>query len=147
MVGEALDTDGDGVISRGEFEHLVRAPPPPAADAPPKLVLFFDVNQTVLILDSAIGAGAEALLNMVIANAAWGRVEGDGAESSFALVSTQPELVSPAEGLMTYAGFVSGRLTNLEGLTVRRALGARRPNEPPPRPSRALTPSLGVSAA
>ena len=72
--------------------------------------------QTVLMLDSAVGADLGAMLNQTLANAAWGAVEQTGdAEPSWTLVSTEPELVAPRAGLKTYAQFAS-MVTPLKGL-------------------------------
>jgi len=112
----AVDENGDGVAQREEFENLVREPPKQALS--PHLVLHFDMNQTVLMLDSAIGADLGAMLNQTIANAAWGRVADgkDGAEPTWTLVSFEPELTSPEEGLKTFAQYAS-LVTPLKGLT------------------------------
>jgi len=128
------DMNGDGFISCEEFSKLVEAPEPPAASFQPHLVLYFDINQTVVMTDSVTSSDARALLNEVVANAAWGYIVGDGGllKPSVAswklplplkgagapkkdgedgvpvwkLVSTIPELQAPAEGLCTYCQFV-----------------------------------------
>mmetsp|Transcript_48193 Transcript_48193/g.108333 ORF Transcript_48193/g.108333 Transcript_48193/m.108333 type:complete len:672 (-) Transcript_48193:46-2061(-) len=103
-----VDLNGDGEVALGEFLELVKTPPGPRADANPHLALNFDVNQTVLIMDSTTGSDTKAMLNEVVANAAWGRVvvpEGD-MQPQWELVSSHPELKAPEVGLKTYYQYV-----------------------------------------
>ena len=63
------------------------------------------MNQTVLMLDSAIKAEPTALLNGLLSNTCWGEVVengDDGTAPSWVLVSSEPSLVAPKEGLKTY---------------------------------------------
>mmetsp|Transcript_50929 Transcript_50929/g.94173 ORF Transcript_50929/g.94173 Transcript_50929/m.94173 type:complete len:656 (-) Transcript_50929:62-2029(-) len=103
-----VDLNGDGEVALNEFLELVKTPPAPMEDKHPHLALNFDVNQTVLIMDSASGSDTSAMLNEVIANASWGRVvtpEGE-IKLQWELVSSCPELKAPASGLKTYYQFV-----------------------------------------
>mmetsp|Transcript_50763 Transcript_50763/g.91147 ORF Transcript_50763/g.91147 Transcript_50763/m.91147 type:complete len:605 (+) Transcript_50763:20-1834(+) len=100
MIIEA-DINGDGEIQPEEFLQLIS--PPPVPEKAPHLVLNFDVNQTVIIFDSATGADPEALLNSLLSNTCWGRVTEDG--ETWELVSTSPSLQSPETGLLTYLQF------------------------------------------
>ena len=52
----SVDANGDGVVQRTEFEDLCVAPPLAPEGSNPHLILNFDVNQTVLMIDSAIKA-------------------------------------------------------------------------------------------
>ena len=75
------NADDSGDIEFREF-ILAMSSLSPRATLEEKLKLVFacfDMNQTVLMLDTAVGAGAVQLLNQVLANAVWGRVA-DGAE-------------------------------------------------------------------
>ena len=58
------------------------------------------------MLDSAIKAEPTALLNGLLSNTCWGQVEqgndADGTPPSWVLVSAEPSLVAPKEGLKTY---------------------------------------------
>lgn len=112
-----VDNNGDGVVQLSEFVTMMREPVSPAAT--PHLVLNFDVNRTVLMLDSAVGADLGAMLNQTLASAAWGRVEdaGDGQQPTWTLVSTTPALTAPETGLKTYAQFAS-MVTPLAGLAA-----------------------------
>ena len=100
----SVDLNGDGELQETELVQLLSTPPPPDPSCRPHIVLNFDLNQTVVMVDGAIGASVDKILNMVISNCAWGRLtEADeGGEPSWQLVSEEPSLVSPEEGLKTY---------------------------------------------
>jgi len=112
MLIREADLNGDGEIQPEEFEELLVAPPPVPEGHQPHLCLNFDVNQTVMILDSAIKAEPVALLSTILSNCCWGRIEDceperEGSPSKrFALVSESPSLSSPESGLKTYMQFV-----------------------------------------
>eukprot|EP00403_Amphidinium_massartii_P006018 CAMPEP_0178373958 /NCGR_PEP_ID=MMETSP0689_2-20121128/2131_1 /TAXON_ID=160604 /ORGANISM="Amphidinium massartii, Strain CS-259" /LENGTH=636 /DNA_ID=CAMNT_0019993917 /DNA_START=49 /DNA_END=1956 /DNA_ORIENTATION=+ len=125
-----VDVNGDGEVALDEFLELVKTPPGPTDESKPHLVLNFDVNQTILIMDSVSGSDMRTMLNEVIANAAWGRVlesEGDTIPR-WELVSSKPELKSPEVGLKTYYQFV---LQDLEAKDWRAMVrGFTLPNAP-----------------
>jgi hypothetical protein len=82
------------------------------------LVLNFDVNMTVLMLDSAIGGDSAKILNMVLSNCVWGRVAPGrfGGEPQWTLVSSTPSAVAPEAGLQTFAEYMMS-ITDVQGLT------------------------------
>lgn len=131
LIREA-DVNCDGVIQEDEFEALLVTPPAGKANRPPHLVLNFDVNQTVMILDTAIKAEPVALLNSILSNCCWGRIvdaEGTDPPIKFELVSTEPQITSPETGLKTYLQYVVAR-TPIDKVApldaVRAAKAARR---------------------
>ena len=67
-----VDVNSDGVVDLEEFMNMLDAPQPPK-EGRPHLELHFDVNQTIIMIDSAAKADASALLNTVLSNSAWGR--------------------------------------------------------------------------
>lgn len=77
--------------------------------------------QTIVMVDSAIGASTAKILNMVLANAAWGRVTEaatEGGGPTWELASGEPSLESPQEGLKTYTQYgksPTGMLTAVIG--------------------------------
>lgn len=75
---------------------------------PAHLVLHFDVNNTVMMLDSATGADSLKLLGAVFANASWGKAEMDEEGNMVAWRLQHPEVsvLAPAAGLLTYKEFV-----------------------------------------
>lgn len=109
-----IDLDGDGQVQRVEFAALL-SPAAPQSGTEPHLVLNFDVNQTVLMLDSAIGGDATKILNMVLANCTWGRVTTEP-EPAWEIVSTEPSPISPSVGLQTFAEFMMS-VTDVQGLS------------------------------
>ncbi|KAK3276491.1 hypothetical protein CYMTET_15436 [Cymbomonas tetramitiformis] len=122
-----VDLNGDGEIQLEELQKLLDAPAIPPAEAAPHLALNFDVNQTVLMIDSAIGGDASAILNMVLSNTSWGRVhpapptpegavEGGPEEPVWELAGTSPSVQAPAPDLCTYAQHIMG-LTETQGVT------------------------------
>ena len=112
-----VDLNGDGEIQREEFAALLQARKPPR-DAAPHLCLNFDVNMTVLMIDSAIGGDAAKILNMVLSNCVWGRVTSGllGGQPSWALSSTTPSAMAPEPGLLTFAEYMMS-ITDVKGLT------------------------------
>jgi hypothetical protein len=109
LIREA-DLNGDGQIQLNEFEMLLKNAEAPADQ--PHLILHFDVNQTVIMVDSVINAGVELLLNALLSNTCWGRIVdapvpdgADVAESAlpgWELVSSVPSVEAPEESLKTY---------------------------------------------
>lgn len=111
MVRE-FDHDGNGTIDLKEFtsclDDLRAHPPAPQTDASPHIVLNMDVNNTVIMFDSATGADARALISMVLANAAWGTIDASG--ERWTPASREPSVVAPGRDLVTYTSFVVRRI-------------------------------------
>lgn len=40
-----------------------------------RLVLHFDINRTIIMTDAAQGSGSEDMINMLLSDCAWGRLE------------------------------------------------------------------------
>ena len=110
-----VDSNGDGEVQREEFAALV-TPTAPLDDARPHLVLNFDVNMTVIMLDSAIGGDSAKILNMVLSNCVWGKVTPAEPEPTWELVSEIPSPTAPEIGLQTYAEYVMS-LTDVKGMS------------------------------
>eukprot|EP00931_Biecheleriopsis_adriatica_P043877 TRINITY_DN25071_c0_g1_i1.p1 TRINITY_DN25071_c0_g1~~TRINITY_DN25071_c0_g1_i1.p1 ORF type:complete len:590 (+),score=73.86 TRINITY_DN25071_c0_g1_i1:37-1806(+) len=112
-----IDLNGDGVVQHGELVSLLQSPVQVLdSDFRRHLVLHFDVNQTVLMLDSITGAGAIAILNEAVSNASWGDVDSEG---HWKLISEAPSAVAPRHGLTTYSEFVA-QLPHEQGKTLMR---------------------------
>lgn len=60
-----------------------------------RLVLHLDVNKTVILVDPAGGKPLATVLNSAIADTVWGRVDGEGAESTWTLASSTPSVGRP----------------------------------------------------
>lgn len=75
----------------------------------PHLMLYFDVNNTVLISDSLTGADATKLISMTLAGSAWGieHSRGAGGQATWVLVDPVPRPKPLWEGLTSYAKFVT----------------------------------------
>eukprot|EP00929_Paragymnodinium_shiwhaense_P016115 TRINITY_DN124306_c0_g1_i1.p1 TRINITY_DN124306_c0_g1~~TRINITY_DN124306_c0_g1_i1.p1 ORF type:complete len:628 (+),score=119.38 TRINITY_DN124306_c0_g1_i1:66-1949(+) len=106
-----VDVNGDCVVARSEFAALLNSPHPPEQDFEPHLVLHFDVNQTVLMIDSITKSSSGDMLNEVIANASWGRLSeetgSDGTKQMrWELMTSEPTLQAPSTDLKTYTQFV-----------------------------------------
>jgi len=102
-----VDLNEDGTIGAQEFADLLNAPPPPPEGQLPHLVLHFDINQTVLMMDSITNSSQSQLLSEVLSNAAWGTVNTSrGTPSWEANLDEPPSLVAPSKGLKTYCQFV-----------------------------------------
>eukprot|EP00930_Biecheleria_cincta_P096133 TRINITY_DN88000_c0_g1_i1.p1 TRINITY_DN88000_c0_g1~~TRINITY_DN88000_c0_g1_i1.p1 ORF type:complete len:742 (+),score=130.60 TRINITY_DN88000_c0_g1_i1:40-2265(+) len=103
--------DPDGGVALREFVELLQAAQsltPVQAGSSPHLVLNFDVNNTVVMIDSATGADAKGLLSMVFSNSAWGKIKFDESGLAVRWVLQHAELtpVRPEPGLQTYSEFV-----------------------------------------
>lgn len=72
------------------------------------LVLNFDVNNTVMMLDSATGAKSQQLLGAVFANTAWGVVEQDenGKPKNWVLKHKDISVLAPTSGMTTFKEYV-----------------------------------------
>lgn len=73
----------------------------------PKLILHFDINKTIVMIDSASGRGSEeALVADIIAGMSWGKVEqreNNGVTVNvWKCMSDTLSVTSPAKGLITY---------------------------------------------
>eukprot|EP00931_Biecheleriopsis_adriatica_P118811 TRINITY_DN94129_c0_g1_i1.p1 TRINITY_DN94129_c0_g1~~TRINITY_DN94129_c0_g1_i1.p1 ORF type:complete len:733 (-),score=150.97 TRINITY_DN94129_c0_g1_i1:16-2214(-) len=106
-----LDPDEDGDISFEQFSELMHAARSSlnmrSDGGSPHLVLNFDVNNTIVMIDSATGADTENLLSMVICNSAWGKIDFDEAGLPVRWVLQHKELSAtrPEEDLRTYTEF------------------------------------------
>jgi len=114
-----LDCMGQGGISQQDFMEVVQASrasgraqragdSEPASGNSPHLVLHFDVNNTIVMLDSATGADTRKLLGAVFANSAWGVIQQgeEGKPKSWVLTHTEISILAPERGLTTYKEFV-----------------------------------------
>jgi hypothetical protein len=110
-----VDLNGDSLVQREEFAALV-TPTAPLDGARPHLVLHFDVNMTVIMLDSAIGGDSAKILNMVLSNCVWGKVTPAEPEPTWELVSEIPSPTAPEIGLQTYAEYVMS-VTDVKGMS------------------------------
>ena len=74
----------------------------------PHLVLNFDVNNTVVMLDSATGADSKGLIAMVLSNSAWGSIELDAEGQPISWTCQWSELTTEKlmAGLQTYTEFL-----------------------------------------
>ena len=110
-----VDLNGDSLVQREEFAALL-TPTAPLDGARPHLVLHFDVNMTVIMLDSAIGGDSAKILNMVLSNCVWGKVTPAEPEPTWELVSEIPSPTAPEIGLQTYAEYVMS-VTDVKGMS------------------------------
>ena len=106
-----LDPDGEGGIDYHTFLevlHAARNHSPGSMNQEPHLVLNFDVNNTVVMLDSATGADSEGLISMVLSNSAWGTIDYDdnGWPSRWTLKAPELSPTQPQANLHTYSEFV-----------------------------------------
>ena len=71
-------------------------------------MLNFDVNNTVVMLDSATGADSKGLISMVLSNSAWGTIDYDaeGQPTWWTLKSKELSPTRPQTGLHTYSEYV-----------------------------------------
>jgi len=73
----------------------------------PHLVLNFDVNNTIMMLDTATGADCTKLLGAVLANTAWGTIQEDETgKKHWVLQHPEISVLAPAPSLITYKAFV-----------------------------------------
>mmetsp|Transcript_7564 Transcript_7564/g.26964 ORF Transcript_7564/g.26964 Transcript_7564/m.26964 type:complete len:483 (-) Transcript_7564:1154-2602(-) len=89
-------------------------------DGKPRLVIHLDVNKTVVLVDPAGGKSLTHVLNGLLADASWGRVDGEGASASWTLASEKlrvglPPADAVADGASLPAtitgGFAAGLCT------------------------------------
>lgn len=69
---------------------------------PPHLVLYFDINKTVLMTDQIHGKTAERVVNETLANTSWG-IE---AEGSWILQVHEPSVLRPDPSFVSYVEWV-----------------------------------------
>ena len=93
--------------------HAARSGKPDSSNRPPHLVLNFDVNNTVVMLDSATGADSKGLISMVLSNSAWGVIdfeegkpEKPGKPTQWSVKAPELSPTCPETGLRTYSEFV-----------------------------------------
>lgn len=108
-----LDSEDRGGIGIAQFTEVLHAARTSSQQTsghaePPHLVLNCDVNNTVMMLDTATGADASSLISMVLSNASWGVVENDadGKPSKWVLGHQELSDTRPRPGLKTYSEFV-----------------------------------------
>ena len=105
-----LDPDGEGGIDYHTFLEVLHAArnTKPDSGQQPHLVLNFDVNNTVVMLDSATGADSKGLISMVLSNSAWGTIDYDEVDRPIRWTLKASELSPsrPEMGLHTYSEFV-----------------------------------------
>jgi len=95
-------------------------------DALPHLVLNFDVNNTIIMFDTATGANMDQLLSAVLSNSSWGKIEynSDGAAVRWVMEEAKVSTISPKQGLFTYteyAALVHPFRTRIDGSVDARA--------------------------
>jgi hypothetical protein len=74
----------------------------------PFLQLHFDVNKTLVICDRATGKNEEEMVNSLLSECIWGRVEGDSAApvwKPFSLIQ-HPSIQKPAADCVSYSEFL-----------------------------------------
>lgn len=73
-----------------------------------KLILHFDIRNTILVADSVTRVKVEQALNTFLTGVTWGRVGGDG---DWEWLSDSPSLGPPCEGAITYYKHLERTLT------------------------------------
>lgn len=114
---QEFDAAGDGVLSKAAFLDMVHMLEREGAlglermtpTASPHLLLYFDVNNTVLVADTLTGSGAEDLISMTLAGCAWGiKTQRSDGEDMWVLVCPEPVVTQPWRGLVSYTEYVVG---------------------------------------
>lgn len=112
---QEFDIAGDGRLSKAEFLHMVNVlerevltgPERLTPAIPPHLVLYFDVNNTILFSDTLTGADAEDLISMTLAGCAWGiKIPRSNGGDCWVQVCPEPKATQPWVGLISYTGYV-----------------------------------------
>ena len=105
-----LDPDSSGGIQYHTFVevlHASRQGHMHPGNEKPHLVLNFDVNNTVVMLDSATGADSKGLIAMVLSNSAWGSIAyNEGKAISWTCEHFELCTEQPKPDLHTYTEFV-----------------------------------------
>mmetsp|Transcript_22083 Transcript_22083/g.42145 ORF Transcript_22083/g.42145 Transcript_22083/m.42145 type:complete len:331 (+) Transcript_22083:375-1367(+) len=93
------------------------------------LVLNFDVNKTIVMVDSVTGKSMEDIVNAILAGAVWGLVEHGGV---WRCSVDEPSIHRPEEGLVSYYDYLEARLPGKENKKQRDDLSAvfTEPGEP-----------------
>lgn len=87
------------------------------ASEKPHLVLHFDINKTVILLDPVSGQTAENILQSALSECTWGRVvESEAGKKTWELAHAEPSSEKPAAGLVTYSDFLEYGLFKLMGV-------------------------------
>lgn len=105
------------------------------------LVLHFDVNKTIVMMDSATGKSMSDIANHVIASSSWGQAtkvnsatDGlvDATNASWCCRVTEPMVDRPSEDLVSYAEHIETGLPGSENKRARETLLHRftQPGEP-----------------
>lgn len=94
-----------------EARDYLQGPPKgrrvPTKLEPPHLVLYFDVNNTVLVADRVTGGAAEDLFSTTLAGNTWGlRTRRHSGEDVWVQVCPEPSVSQPWQGLISYTEFV-----------------------------------------
>ena len=105
----------------GESEKTTKATSLHQQQPKRKLVLHFDVRNTVLVADSVTNINVEQALNSYLTGVTWGRDTPEGWE----WYSDRPSLKAPAPGWITYYKHLEQRLVRVpsDRGTLRRVLG------------------------
>ena len=70
------------------------------------MLLCFDVNQTIILADTATGASAAAATSMICSDHAWGRITPDGWQLTHPTLSIDPPSPSASPSLITYSDYL-----------------------------------------
>jgi hypothetical protein len=103
-----------------------------------RLILHFDVNKTIVMADAVQGAGAGAMVNMLLSECAWGRLEAGPAWVPVGRLAADRPAGDPQ--LMTYRSFLDSFLLPTGGEGGSAGDGA----EPPPAALAAAAAALGL---
>lgn len=119
---QEFEGEGSGALSLAAFMDMARClereardylqGPPKGRRAatklePPHLVLYFDVNNTVLVADRITGGAAEDLISTTLAGNTWGlRTRRHTGEDVWVQVCPEPSVNQPWQGLISYTEFV-----------------------------------------
>eukprot|EP00639_Heterosigma_akashiwo_P009353 CAMPEP_0194602972 /NCGR_PEP_ID=MMETSP0292-20121207/29969_1 /TAXON_ID=39354 /ORGANISM="Heterosigma akashiwo, Strain CCMP2393" /LENGTH=357 /DNA_ID=CAMNT_0039465319 /DNA_START=113 /DNA_END=1185 /DNA_ORIENTATION=+ len=75
-----------------------------------KLLLHFDINKTLIVSDVAGGVGTEQMINSLLSEVAWGKINAD--TQAWELLSEEPSVCAPDEstGWMTFNEYLENIL-------------------------------------
>ena len=77
-----------------------------------KLILHFDIQNTILLLDTLKGLNLAEAINAVLAGVVWGQVSQDG---DFQLLSTDLSLKAPCEDAVSYYKYLETKMVGTGG--------------------------------